>query len=130
MTIENDETEETDVTPTRQSIDLRRGHLREVEWMEDERARSPSDIAAEHLDAEAIQKAKEEWDRQVRAFYAACPERLRRALESALGSTARITKTKLAKAAGISRVTLNAWIEKASSAIWGSARPPFGRLAV
>ena len=102
--------------PTRQSIDFRRAKLREVEWIEDQSAVNPRERAADNIDGTEEEERRRLWVKHLSAFLAACPERLRDALQRALTKPGRITKCDLAKDAGISRPTLDRWLEAASSA--------------
>ena len=117
------ETAETRAGPTRQSIDLTRAHRHEVD---DLPAGGPGvvDLVADIIDGET------EREKEIRAFFMACPDRLRDALERALSTNGRISKAALARDAGISRPTLYSWLERASEKVWGARRPPFGRVAI
>lgn len=132
---ETDHIEETAAAtmpgPSRQSIDLRRrAKFREVEWLEDQNAVNPCEEAANNIDGTEEDERRRKWTLQLSAFLEACPDRLRGALQRALSKPGRITKCALARDAGISRPTLDRWLESASSATWGTTRPPFGRIAV
>ncbi len=116
--------------PTRQSIDFRRAKLRHVEWIEDQAACNPREEAADNLDGTEEEERRRKYLAKVESFFNACPEKLRGALRRALSMPGRITKKALAKDAGISRPTLDRWLEAASTATWGTIRPPFGRIAV
>lgn len=116
--------------PSRQSIDFRRAKLREVDWIADAGAANPRELAADNLDGTEEEERRRKYQAKVEAFFAACPEKLRDALRRALSLPGRITKTALAKDAGISRPTLDRWLEDASTATWGTVRPPFGRIAI
>ena len=117
------ETTGTRPGPTRQSIDLTRAHLHEMDDLP-AGGPTPAEIAADIIDGETDR------ERKIKVFFMACPDRLRDALQEALSTPGRITKTAIAKAAGISRPTLDNWLEKASKTAWGARRPPFGRIAV
>lgn len=116
--------------PTRQSVDLRkRAKLRETDWIGTE-TENPRERAADNIDGTEEEERRRKYQAKVETFFAACPEKLRDALRRALSTPGRITKKALADDAGISRPTLDRWLELASTATWGTARPPFGRIAV
>ena len=115
--------------PSRQSIDLTRTHLREIDRLPSQTI-APDEEAANNLDAPAIAEERQRWQNSIRHFIDACPLRLRTVLIDWLPRQDRITKTALAKAAGISRPTLDHWLHQAALETWGTARPPFGRIAI
>ena len=120
--------------PTRRSIDWRRTQFKRRNPIQIEAfgtdAFNPREIAADNIDGTEEEERRRLWVKQLSAFLSACPEKLRDALQRALTKPGRITKCDLAKDAGISRPTLDRWLELASSATWGTSRPPFGRIAI